>query len=347
MSDGDGAIAEVNFYSDTQTRPSRAMLEAALTADTGDEQSDRDPTTLALCERVAEMLGQEAAVFMPSGTMCNQVAIAVHVRPADEVICERTSHIVTSEGGGMASLAGAMVNMIDGDRGRFTADQLAARIRRINRYEPRSRLVSVENTANHGGGAIWDLDALAAVAERAREAGLALHMDGARLMNAAVAAGRPARDWAGLMDSVWIDFTKGLGAPVGAVLAGSRDFIGRAWQIKQRIGGAMRQSGVLAAMCDYALQHNVMRLANDHAMAGRIGDALSGMAGVARVLPVETNIVIWDLKERRAEDVMAAMMDRGIRVGALAEKRMRVVTHLDVDQAKEAKLVEALGAELS
>ncbi len=335
---------EVNFYSDTQTRPSRAMLETALTAEVGDEQSGRDPTTNALCERVAALLGHEAAVFLPSGTMCNEIAIAVHTQPGEEVICERSSHIVTAEGGGPAAISGVMINMIDGQAGQFTADQLKGHIRHQSRYEPRSRLVSVENTANFGGGAVWSVDALAGVAETARNAGLALHMDGARLLNAVVASGAPARDFAGLMDSAWIDFTKGLGTPVGAVLAGSADFIEDAWRFKQRFGGAMRQSGVVAAMCDYALDHNIDRMADDHAMASRIAEHLNGLAGVAGLLTPETNIVIFDLAEDAptAGSVVDQMESRGIRVGALGVRRMRIVTHMDVGAADQAVLTAAL-----
>lgn len=330
-----------NFYSDTQTRPSRAMLEAAVTAPVGDEQSDRDPTTRALCERVADLLGQEAAVFLPSGTMCNEIALAVHTRPGDEVICHRISHIVTSEGGGPAALSGIMIHMLDGDRGRFTAAQVDDAVRSGSRYEPVSRVVSVEQTQNFGGGAVWPLAELSAVADLAKGRGLAVHMDGARLMNAVVASGVPAATYGGLCDSVWIDFTKGLGAPVGAVLAGSRAFIDAAWRFKQRWGGAMRQSGVLAAMCLYALDHNIEKLAADHALAARIGAFLRQVPGIAHVVPVETNIVFFDLAESGpdAQTVARRLDDAGLRIGAFGPRRMRLVTHSDVD-AEDADLLE-------
>lgn len=339
---------EINFYSDTQTRPSRAMLETALTAETGDEQSGRDPTTNALCERVAALLGHEAAVFLPSGTMCNEIALAVHGRPGDEVICDRTSHIVNFEGGGPAALSGLMMATLDGDRGRFTADQVLGAIRFPSRYDPVSRIVSVEQTANMGGGAVWPLAQIQGVVQVARDAGLALHMDGARLMNAVVAGGVPAAQQAGLMDSAWIDFTKGLGAPVGAVLVGSSEFIDRAWRFKQMWGGAMRQSGVVAAMCLYALDHNIDRLADDHAMAARIAAHLGGLPGVAQALTPDTNIVIFDLSDDApAADVVASqMMEKGIRFGALGPQRMRIVTHMDVGPDDEAALTTALTAVL-
>ena len=335
---------EINFYSDTQTRPSRAMLETALTAEVGDEQSGRDPTTNALCERMAAMMGHEAAVFLPSGTMCNEIALAVHGRPGDEVICDKTSHIVGFEGGGPAALSGLMMATLNGDRGRFTAEQVAEAIRPASRYSPVSRIVSVEQTANMGGGAVWPLAQIQSVVQTARDAGLTLHMDGARLMNAVVAGGVPAADQAGLMDSAWVDFTKGLGAPVGAVLVGSSEFIDRAWRFKQMWGGAMRQSGVVAAMCLYALDHNIDRLADDHAMAGRIAAQLQSLSGVAQVLKPDTNIVIFDLTDDApdANVVVNEMAAKGIRFGALSARRMRIVTHLDVGSDEEAALAKAL-----
>lgn len=333
-----------NFYSDTQTRPSRAMLEACLTAEIGDEQSDRDPTTLALCERVADLLGQEAAVFLPSGTMCNEIALAVHTKPGDEVICHRLSHIVTSEAGGPAQMSGLMIHMLDGAQGMFTAEQVAGAMRSGSRYEPRSRVLSLEQTMNFGGGAVWPLAQMQSVAATGKAFGLACHLDGARLLNACAASGIAAREYGVLFDSVWLDFTKGLGAPVGAVLAGSRNFIDQAWRFKQRWGGAMRQSGVLAAMCNFALDHNVDRLAVDNALAKSIGDRLSGMANVASVLPVDTNIVIFDLTEQapEADAVVAAMQSKDIRVGALGQRRMRMVTHLDVNAASADLVLTAL-----
>ncbi len=342
-------MERANFYSDTQTRPTRAMLETALTAEVGDEQSDRDPTTLALCERVADLLGQEAAVFLPSGTMCNEIALAVHTKPGDEVICHRLSHIVTAEGGGPASMSGLMIHMLDGPNGMFTADQVTGAVRSGSRYEPRSRVLSLEQTMNFGGGAVWPLDQMESVTEAGREAGLACHLDGARLLNACAASGVAAKDYGTQFDSVWIDFTKGLGAPVGAALAGSREFINEAWRFKQRWGGAMRQSGVLAAMCNYALDHNVERLAEDNALARSMGERLAGMAGVAAVLPVDTNIVIFDLTEDvpEAVSVVAEMQARNTRVGARGQRHMRMVTHLDVSAADADLALLELDAVLS
>ena len=337
-----------DFYSDTKTKPSRAMLEAVLAAEFGDEQKDEDPTTLALCERVAELLGKEAAVFLPSGTMCNEIAIRVHTRPGDEVICERSCHLINFETGGPAAISGVMTQPIDGQNGIFDADQVRAAIRPPSRYAPESRLVAVEQTANMGGGTVWPLAQITAVAEAAKESGLATHMDGARLLNAAVKAGVAAKDFTAGYDSCWIDFSKGLGAPVGAVLAGSHDFITQAWRVKQRMGGALRQSGVLAAMGLYALDHNVDRLADDHALAADIAARVAQMPGVAQVLPAETNIVIFDLTADAptAPEIERSLHADGVIIGAFGDRRIRVVTHLDVDPEGGDALCAALARHL-
>ncbi len=337
-----------DFYSDTKTKPSRAMRETVLAADVGDEQKDEDNTTRALCERVAELLGKEAAVFLPSGTMCNEIAIRVHLRPGEELICERDCHIVNFEGGAPAAYSGAMIKALDGERGMLAPDQVRDAIAGGSRYTPASRLLCVEQTANMSGGTVWPVDQLDAVAAVAKAAGLATHMDGARLMNAVVASGRPARAHAAGFDTCWIDFSKGLGAPVGAVLAGSQAFIERAWRVKQQFGGAMRQSGVLAAMCLYALDHNVERLAEDHRLAAVIAARVAGLPGVDQVLPVESNIVIFDLAEGApaAGELVRLCAEDDITIGAFGERRIRVVTHLDVDEAAGQALGAALATHL-
>lgn len=338
-----------DFYSDTKTKPSRAMREAVLDVEVGDEQKDEDPTTRALCERVATLLGKEAAVFLPSGTMCNEIAINVHIRPGEEIICERSCHIVNFEGGGPAAFSGAMIKALDGERGTLHRDQVEAAICSGNRYMPRSRILCVEQTANMSGGAVWPVEQLHAVAAVAKEAGLATHMDGARLMNAVVESGIAAKEQCAGYDSCWIDFSKGLGAPVGAVLAGSAAFIERAWFIKQQFGGAMRQSGILAAMCLYALDHNIERLADDHALARSIAERLRAMPKVTQVLPVATNIVIFDLSDAAlsAGDLVERLAAEGIAIGAFGDRRIRVVTHLDVDAAAGDALVDSLARHLS
>ncbi|MEL0112241.1 MAG: threonine aldolase family protein [Rickettsiales bacterium] len=338
-----------DFYSDTHTIPSRAMREAALDAPVGDEQSDGDPTTLALCARVAELLGKEAAVFLPSGTMCNEIAINVHTSPGDEVICERTCHLINFETGGPAAMSGVMINAIDGENGIFAPEQARAAIRPASRYAPETRLISVEQTANFGGGAIWPLEKIRGVAEIAKQFGIATHMDGARLMNAVVKSGIPATEWTEGYDSCWIDFSKGLGAPIGAVLAGSRDFIGRAWRVKQRIGGALRQSGIVTAMCHYALDHNVDRLADDHALAASIADRIARLPGIRRVLPVQTNIIIFDLQPGAlaAPELADRLRADGVLVGAFGADRIRAVTHLGVNPESGDALCAGLARHLS
>jgi len=325
-------MAMFDFFSDTSTQPTPEMRRSVLDAIVGDEQKGEDPTTEAFCARVAAWVGKEAAVFLPSGTMCNQIAIRVHLRPGEEIICERSSHIVSFEGGGPAATSGAMVHALDGERGMMTPEQVRAAIRPASRYMPTSRLLAVEQTANMAGGAVWPLDRIRAVAEVAKEAGLATHMDGARLANAVVASGIAAPQWTEGYDSCWLDFSKGLGAPVGAVLAGSRDFIEQAWFVKQQLGGAMRQSGVLAAMCLYALDHNIDRLAEDHALATAIADRIARLDKVSGVLPVETNIIIFDLAPDApcAAELVALCAADGLVIGAFGERRIRVVTHLDV-----------------
>ena len=337
-----------DFFSDTKTKPSYAMREAVLTADVGDEQKDEDNTTRELCDRVARLLGKEAAVFLPSGTMCNEIAIRVHIRPGEEVICERSCHIVNFEGGAPAAYSGAMIKAIDGERGTLTPDQVTAAIASSSRYTPESRLLCVEQTANMAGGTVWSVAQLDAVAVAAKKSGLATHMDGARLMNAVVASDAPAEDHCANFDSCWIDFSKGLGAPVGAVLAGSSAFIERAWFVKQQFGGAMRQSGILAAMCLYALDHNISRLADDHNLAQSIAAEVAQLPKVDRVLPAETNIVIFDISEAgpSAQELVQLCANDGLKIGAFGENRIRVVTHMDVDDVAANALCASLTAHL-
>jgi threonine aldolase len=338
-----------DFFSDTKTKPTQAMRESILSVLVGDEQKGEDPTTTALCERVASLLGKEAAVFMPSGSMCNSVAIRVHTQPGDEIICERSSHIFNYEVGSAAALSGVMIHPLDGLNGTFEPDQVEKAIRPKSRYMSESRLLCVEQTTNLGGGQIWPLETLQGVSEMARSAGLSTHMDGARLMNAVIKSGIPASDWTKGYDSCWLDFSKGLGAPVGAVLAGSESFIQKAWRIKQQFGGAMRQSGILAAMCLYSLDNHVERLAEDHKLAAWIGKQLTGFPWVRQILPVETNILICDLSPEApdAESLVEKLDLEGISIGAFGPRRIRIVTHLDVDEMAAEVLCESLKRYLS
>lgn len=334
-----------NFYSDTKTRPTRAMREAVLESVCGDEQAGEDPTTLELNRRVADLLGKEDAIFMASGTMCNEVALYILAGRGGEVICESTCHIANFEGGGPGAIAGAMLRIVEGRHGVFTAAQARAALRPAGTIHfPESTLVWVEQTANMAGGAIWPLDELNAVAGVARDAGLATHMDGARLLNAVVAKGIAARDYAAGYDSVWIDFTKGLGCPMGAAIAGSRDYIRQIWRVRQMLGGGLRQSGFIAAACLHALDHHVERLADDNALAAEIGRALAQLPAVAEILPVDTNIVIFELASDGpdANSVISGVLEDGCVIGGLGGQHIRIVTHLDVTPADGEKLVASL-----
>ena len=335
----------VNLFSDTQTRPTPEMREAMARAEVGDEQRFDDPTVNALQDRVAELLGKEAALFLPSGTMCNVIGLRLHLRPGgDEVILDRTAHPFRYESGGPAALSGAMMNPVDGPHGIFTADQVRAALRPAgDRYAPRSRLVSVEQTTNAGGGRVWQLEAIDAVLDVATEHGLCAHMDGARLMNAVVASGVSATDYARRFDTVWIDFSKGLGAPVGAALAGSRELIDEAWRYKQMLGGAMRQAGIIAAAALYALDHHVDRLAEDHANARRLAEGLAELPQVSiDADAVETNIVIFEVPDALA--TTGVLWERGVQVVPLDARRIRAVTHLDVDRAGIERALEQMRA---
>jgi threonine aldolase len=314
-------------------------------AEVGDEQLGEDPTVNALCRRVADLLGQESALFLPSGTMCNQIAIASHCRPGDEIIAAESAHILTSEGAGAAVLAGALVRSIQTPDGVFGALDLDNAIRQAGVKAPVSRLVSIEQTSNRGGGTVWPAATIAEVATAARAAGLLVHMDGARLMNAVVASGEAASIYTPKLDSVWLDLSKGLGCPVGAVLAGSNDFISRANVWKHRLGGAMRQAGIIAAAGLYALDNNIERLAEDHANARIFADRLAAIDGIELAQPrVETNLVFFDVGATglAAPDIARRLHDRAIRIGAETATRMRAVTHLGVDRQGVEEAADAL-----
>jgi threonine aldolase len=320
----------INLLSDTQTRPTPAMREAMARAEVGDEQIGDDPTTNLLCERVAELLGKQAAVFMPSGTMCNVAATLSYCRPGDEILAQESAHILAREGGAHAALGGFQITALPGADGQFTPETFRRAIHPRSRYQPPQVLVSVEQTANIGGGTIWKKFDLDEIVQIAKSNGLATHMDGARLLNACVATGISARDMAAGWDSAWLDFSKGLGAPVGAVIAGSRDFIDDVWRWKQRLGGSMRQSGICAAACVHALDHHVDRLADDHANARALARGLSQIAGVEVQQP-ETNLVFFvpDGSGVSGAKMVEALHKRGVLL-AMMDGRIRACTHLDV-----------------
>jgi threonine aldolase len=323
----------VDLFSDTHSKPTAAMRQAMAEADVGDEQMRADPTTNRLCAMAAEMLGKEAAVFLPSGTMCNAIAFRVHCGQGDEVILEETAHPLHFEAGGPSALAGVMLRPVKGVSGVFPGTAVRDAVRRFGYHAPRSRLVSVEQTANLGGGKVWPLETLLDVAAVAREEGLATHMDGARLLNAVVASGVSAADFAAPFDSVWFDLSKGLGCPVGAIMAGSREFIEEAWRFKHQFGGAMRQSGIIAAAGVHALQHHVDRLAEDHENARQFARLIATSPHVS-VDPetVETNIVLFSVAGGRAPQLADALKQQGILLCPFGETQMRAVTHIDVSR---------------
>src|SRR6202048_921471 len=320
----------INLLSDTQTRPTPDMREAIARAEVGDEQIGDDPTVNLMCERGADLLGKEAAVFMPSGTMCNVAATLSYCRPGDEILAHVSAHILVREGGAHAALGGFQITALPGADGQFTPDTFRGAIHPRTRYQPPQIVVSVEQTANIGGGTIWKKAALDEIVKIAESNGLATHMDGARLMNACVATGISATDMVAGWDSAWIDFSKGLGAPVGAAIAGSRDFIDQVWRWKQRLGGSMRQAGVCAAACTYALDHHIDRLADDHANARALARGLAQIEGMEVQQP-ETNLVFFRPDGAGiGGDKMGAEVRRRGGLLAIMDRRIRACTHLDV-----------------
>jgi threonine aldolase len=323
----------IDFRSDTVTKPTPAMRRAMAEAEVGDDVYGEDPMVNRLEERVAERLGLEAAVFVPSGTQANQIAMGLHCRPADEVITETGSHVVQYEGGALAALWGIQPQTLPSERGLLTPEQVAAAIRVDNVHAPRSRLLSLENTHNRGGGSVWPLERFQAVVEVARKAGLAVHLDGARLFNAQLATGTPVASWAKLTDTTSVCFSKGLGAPIGSALAGSKALIREARRLRKRLGGGMRQAGILAAAALYALEHHVDRLAEDHAHARRLAAGLAELSGV-KVEParVETNILLVEFT-RPASEMVARLASLGVLLNATGPHAARLVCHLDVSAA--------------
>jgi threonine aldolase len=333
----------IDLYSDTETKPTPAMRKCMAEAEVGDEQKGEDPTVNRLQDMVAALLGKEAAVYLPSGTMCNEISFAVWGRPGDEMILHREAHPVHFEVGGPAYLARLMLYPLDGPRGMFTAAQVKEAIRPDSSHYPRSRIVEIENTHNMGGGSIWPLAQLQAVCAMAHRHGLVTHLDGARLLNAVVATGIPANTYAEVFDSAWIDLSKGLGCPVGAVLAGSRPFIKDARRLKHLFGGAMRQAGIIAAAGVYALEHHVARLAEDHEHATMLAQALAALPAVhLNPTDVETNIVVFDVgaSGRGAEELSQLLEEAGVRVSVMGRTKLRAVTHLDVSRSDVERAIE-------
>lgn len=346
LSDRSATTIRADFVSDTVTRPDAAMFAAIAAAPLGDEQREGDPTADRLAAVVAAMTGKEAGLFMPSGTLCNLVAVAVHCRPGEALIAERSSHVVTSELGGAAVVAGALSLTLEGERGLF---DIAAVDRALDALSgtraPRARLLCAEQTHNRGGGAVWPVARLSALGAEARARGLATHLDGARLLNAVAATGEPADRHAAEWESVWIDLSKGLGCPAGAVLCGSAAFVAEADVWKRRLGGALRQSGVLAAAALQALETHPDRFAKDNALARRIAEGLAMIPGVALLhAPVESNLIFVDVAAtgHTAREIATALAAEGLRIGVEGPTRARIVTHCDLTEGDADALLDAL-----
>jgi threonine aldolase len=338
----------VDLRSDTFTRPTAAMRAAMAAADVGDDVWGEDPTARALEARAAELLGKPAALFVPSGTMANQIALLLHCRPGDEVIVSRSAHLRLYESGAGAAWAGVQFAEVGGADGRFDVAQMEEWVLPRDRNLPRTRLCALENTHNRGGGRVWPQAQVVEVAARARHHGLALHLDGARIWNAAAASGLPERELAAPFDTVSACFSKGLGAPVGSVIAGSADDVERARRFRKMLGGGMRQVGVLCAAALYALEHHRARLADDHVNARRLAAGLAGVAGVG-VDPdkVDTNIVIFEVAGVTSAELARRVEASGVRLHAIAPTRLRAVTHLDVDAAGIDRAIAAVRAALA
>jgi threonine aldolase len=332
----------INLFSDTQTKPTSAMRAAMANADVGDEQLGEDPTVNQLQQLTAEMLGKEAALFLPSGAMCNLVAVKTHTNPGDMILADRRCHIMRAECGGAAMVSGVMLDPLDGQRGIFSPQQVIAAIPPVKSvYHPHPTLLCIENTHNYGGGAVWPIDQLRDCAAAAWQRGLKVHMDGARLFNAAAASSVSAKEYAAQADSVWIDLSKGLGCPVGAVLAGEKEFIDRARRYKHAFGGAMRQAGIIAAAGVYALKNNIERLKDDHANARLLAEGLSQSPRVMLLYPADTNIVFFEVGGMTPPQFCEAALKQGVRFSAVGGG-VRGVTHLDVSRANVMAGVDAI-----
>ena len=320
------------------------MRAAMAAAEVGDDVFGEDPTVNRLEERMAALFGHEAGLFCPSGTMTNQIAVHVHTRPGDEVICDEGAHIYRYEGGGVMATSGCSVKLINGDHGRFTADQVIGSINDRNAdWLARTRLVNVENTCNRGGGAVWDLKEVDRIRSVCDAHDLALHLDGARIFNAMAVTGERAQDWGARFDSLSICLSKGLGAPAGSVLVGDQEFIRQARRVRKRLGGGMRQAGILAQACLFALDHHVQRLADDHVRAATLATALEQLPFVTAMMPVRTNIIIFSVAPSvPVQHVLDRLLQRGVRAVRFGPDQIRMVTHLDITDADVDHTVQVL-----
>lgn len=336
----------VDLRSDTVTRPSAAMRRAMVEADVGDDVLGDDPTVVILQENVATLLGKEAALYVPSGSMANQTAIRAQTQPGDEIIAHGDSHIYHYEAGAPSGLSGCSLRLLTGERGMFDGDAVRAAIRPADSHFPQSSLVVVENTQNRGGGSVWSIDAIAGIRRVADEHDLKMHLDGARLMNACAASSLAPTEYTRFFDTVSICFSKGLGAPVGSIVAGTREVIGRVHRFRKMFGGGMRQVGILAAAAIFALDHNVKRLADDHNNAKRLAKALAEMPGVTiDPASTETNIVYFDIADEMgtAKGFCDALHKKDVWMLPIGPQRVRAVTHLDVDSDDMERAISTIG----
>jgi threonine aldolase len=333
----------IDLRSDTVTRPTPAMLDAMIRAEVGDDVFGEDPAINQLEQMAAELFGMEAALYSPSGTMSNQIGIKCHTQPGDEVICERTSHVYIYEGGGIAFNSGSQVRALDGDLGRITAQQIAGAINPDDVHRARTSLVSLENTANRGGGGCYDWEEILRIRQLCTDQKLKFHLDGARLFNALVAKGQTAKSFGGVFDSISVCLNKGLGCPIGSILMGPAPFIRQGRRVRKVFGGGMRQAGYMAAAGVYALTHHIDRLAVDHAHAKQIAAALEKKSFVQSIMPVETNIVIFNLDPALPAKTLAQRLkELGILCIAIAPTQVRFVTHLDISPAMVEQTVAAI-----
>lgn len=335
----------IDLRSDTVTRPGKEMLEAMMSAQVGDDVFKEDPTVNALEDKAASLFGMEAALFCASGTMTNQIAINVHTNPGDEVICDRLAHIYLYEGGSIARLSGSSVNLLSGDRGRFKVEDVKAAINPDDIHRSNTSLVAVENTVNKGGGAYWDIDELKKISLLCREHSLSFHMDGARIFNAITETGGKPEDFGSLFDSISICLSKGLGAPVGSLILGKKDFIKKALRVRKAIGGGMRQAGYLAAAGIYALDNNVKLLKEDHRRAREIGETLLTLPYVQELYPVQTNIIIFKVNDKMKDtDFLSKLGAKNIKATIFGPQTIRFVTHLDFTDPMLEEVIKELKA---
>jgi threonine aldolase len=336
---------EINLISDTVTKPSPEMLQAMFNAKVGDDVFKQDPTVNAFEKMVADLFGMEAALFFPSGTMANQTAIKLNTNPGDQIICDKWSHIHLYEAGGASFNSGVNFNLLDGQRGMITAEQVAAGINDPEFYHaPLSKMVSIENTTNKGGGACYDIEELQKIKQVCVDNNLKYHLDGARLWNALVAKKQHPKQYGVLFDTISVCFSKGLGAPIGSVLISDAETMHKALRIRKIFGGNMRQSGYLAAAGIYALQNNIKRLEDDHRRAKELGQVLQQLPWVTSVAPAETNIVIFEVKKPLTEkQVIDTLKSKGILISSMGQGKLRMVTHLDYKQVLHEYVLENLG----